>query len=322
MTSAPDSAAACYDAVIIGGGIAGLTVATVLGRARRRVAVIDAGQPRNAPAGHVHGFPSRDGIGPAELLQLCRTDLVRYDVDLLRGEAVRVGAGNGGQGRSVVLADGQVLQGRQVVVASGLKDSLPDITGAAERWGRDLLQCPYCHGWEVADQALAVLGTAQDSTQQALLVRSFSSDVTLILDDALELSAEDSRSLAAMGVSIVPGRAAGLQVSGGMLAAVELADGRSVPCKALFCEPGATVDPLLAATPGCRLDADGCIETDAEGRTGADRVWAVGNVTDPSSQVVAAAGDAYRLAVALNAALLEEDVAAAVSAGEPAAASR
>lgn len=322
MTSVPHSLPARCDVVIVGGGIAGLSAATVLGRARRRVAVIDAGRPRNAPAGHVHGFPSRDGIAPMELLDLCRSDLERYDVELIDGEVAHLGDGRPGDGggRTVRLADGRLLHGRHVVIASGLRDVLPDVAGAEERWGRDLLQCPYCHGWEVADRPLAVLGTAQSSVQQAILVRSFSRDVTLILAEEMELSAEDARSLAAMGVQVVSGTAVRLQTADDALSAVVLADGRLVPCRAVFCEPGASVDPRLAGTPGCRRDADGCIETDAEGRTGADRVWAVGNVTDPSSQVVAAAGDAYRLAVALNAELLEEDIAAAVRAAESRAA--
>ena len=327
MSFAPHALPARYDVVIAGGGIAGLTAATVLGRARRRVAVVDAGQPRNAPADHVHGFPSRDGIPPAELIRLCRSDLERYDVDLIDAEVTGLGGD-----RTVELADGRVLQGRHVVVASGLRDVLPDIAGATERWGRDLLQCPYCHGWEVADLPLAVLGTGPDSVQQAFLVRSFSAEVTLIRREGLELSDEDLWALAAMGITVVGGTAVELQVQDDTLAAVVLADGRRVPCRAVFCEPGAEVDPVLSGVTGCSRDADGCLETDEAGRTGAERIWAVGNVADPSSQVVAAAGDAYRLAVALNAELLEEDVAAAVRtaeaegplliAGEPAAANR
>ncbi|WAP52280.1 NAD(P)/FAD-dependent oxidoreductase [Arthrobacter sp. ATA002] len=329
MVSAPGLRFPQYDVVIIGGGIAGLTAAEVLGRARRRVAVVDAGRPRNAPAGHVHGFPSRDGIAPRELLRLCRAELERYDVDLIDAEVTGLAAD-----RTVELEDGRILRGRHAVVASGLRDVLPDIDGAAERWGRDLLQCPYCHGWEVADSPLAVLGAGPDSVQQAFLVRSFSAEVTLICGEGLELSGADTAALAAMGITVVEGTAAGLQVQDDALAAVVLDDGRTVPCRAVFCEPGAAVDPVLSGVPGCTRDADGCLETDEAGRTGADRIWAVGNVTDPSSQVVAAAGDAYRLAVALNAALLEEDVAAAVraaetaagpprlSAGEPAAATR
>ncbi|WP_104053185.1 MULTISPECIES: NAD(P)/FAD-dependent oxidoreductase [unclassified Arthrobacter] len=305
-----------YDVVIIGGGIAGLTAATVLGRACRRVAVVDAGQPRNGPADQVHGFPSRDGISPAELVRLCRSDLERYDVELVSGQVIRVN-----EDRQAELSDGRVLQGRHLLLATGLRDTLPDIAGARERWGRDLLHCPYCHGWEMRDQALAILGTGQSSVQQSILVRSFSADVTLIVQDGLELSDDDVRSLAAMGVDVVEGTAQRLLIREDALDAVALADGRTVPCRALFCEPVATVDPALADIPGCTLDADGCLETDDNGRTGADRIWAVGNVTDPSGQVVAVAGDAYRLAVALNAQLLEEDTEAALSGGERAAAS-
>ena len=305
-----------YDVVIIGGGMAGLTAATVLGRACRRIAVVDAGQPRNGPADQVHGFPSRDGIAPADLLQLCRSDVERYDVELVSGQVVRV---NGD--RTVELAGGRTLQGRHVVLATGLSDTLPDIAGAPERWGRDLLHCPYCHGWEVKDQPLAVLGTEQTSVQQSILVRSFSAEVTLIVQEGLELSDDDARSLEAMGVGVVEGTAERLLIREGALEAVALADGRTVPCRALFCEPVATVDPMLANIPGCTLDADGCLETDEIGRTGADRIWAVGNVTDPSGQVVPVAGDAYRLAVGLNAALVEEDTAEALSAWERAAVS-
>ncbi|MBO0908476.1 NAD(P)/FAD-dependent oxidoreductase [Arthrobacter sunyaminii] len=305
-----------YDVVIIGGGIAGLTAATVLGRACRRVAVVDAGQPRNGPADQVHGFPSRDGISPAELVRLCRSDLEQYDVELVSGQVIRVN-----EDRQAELADGRVLQGRHLLLATGLRDTLPDIAGARERWGRDLLHCPYCHGWEMRNQALAILGTGQSSVQQSILVRSFSAEVTLIVQDGLELSGDDVRSLEAMGVDIVEGAAQRLLIREDALDAVVLADGRTVPCRALFCEPVATVDPALADIPGCTLDADGCLETDDNGRTGADRIWAVGNVTDPSGQVVPVAGDAYRLAVALNAQLLEEDTEAALSGGERAAAS-
>jgi thioredoxin reductase len=326
MTYASGAGSARFDVIIIGGGIAGLTAATVLGRARRRVCVIDAGRPRNAPADHVHGFPSRDGVPPRELLRLCRVDLERYDVDIIDAEATALTPD-----RRVELADGRVLHSRHVVVATGLRDVPPEITGAPERWGRDLLQCPYCHGWEVADRPLAVLASGPASVQQAFLVRTFSDEVTLICGKDMELTGDDARALAAMGITVVHGTAAELQVRDDAVAAVVLADGRRVPCRAVFCEPGAAVDPLLADVPGLRRDTDGCLEADDAGRTGAHRIWAVGNVTDPSSQVVAAAGDAYRLAVALNAELLQEDVAAAVrtagaearpqfSAGEPAAA--
>ena len=309
MTFASDTPSAGFDVIIIGGGIAGLTAAAVLGRARRRVCVIDAGQPRNAPAEHVHGFPSRDGVEPRELIRLCREDLARYDVELIDIPAAALRPD-----RSVELADGRVLHARHAVVATGLRDVLPDLAGAAERWGRDLLQCPYCHGWEVAGQPLAVLASGPASVQQAFLVRSFSPEVTLIGGQETELAEDDSRALAAMGITVVEGTAAELQVQDDALSAVVLTDGRRVPCRAAFCEPAAEVDPLLAEVPGISRGTDGCVQTDSAGRTGAARIWAAGNVTDPAGQVVTAAGDAYRLGVALNAELLEDDVAAAVGA--------
>ena len=290
-----------YDVVIIGGGMAGLSTALVLGRARRRVVVLDAGNPRNAPAGHVHGYPTRDGTAPARLLELARAEVRSYGVQVLDGSATGISPEG-----AVRLADGRLLHGRQVVLAAGLKDVLPPIGGIDSRWGRDVLQCPYCHGWEVADRRLAVLGTSESSLHQALLVATFSSDVVLLLDPAIEPDVDQQDSLAAMGVEVVGGRAASLATSNDALSAVVLDDGRSVPCDALFCEPGASVDQALVA--GLEVDSDGCVRTDAQGHTGKGRIWAVGNVCDPSAQVVAAAGDGYRLAVAVNAALLDEDV--------------
>lgn len=295
-----------YDVVIVGGGMAGLSTALVLGRARRRVAVIDTGSPRNAPAGHVHGYPTRDGTTPARLLELARTEVRGYGVEVLSGTATGISPEG-----AVELADSTRLRGRQVVLAAGLKDVLPPIEGIGSRWGRDVLQCPYCHGWEIADRRLAVLGTSESSLHQALLVATFSPDVVLLLDPAIEPDAGQRGSLAAMGVEVVEGRAAGLAVRNDALSAVVLEDGRTVPCDALFCEPAASVDQALVA--GLDVDSDGCVRTDGQGHTGKGRIWAVGNVRDPSAQVVAAAGDGYRLAVAVNAALLEEDVSLARS---------
>ena len=287
--------------------MAGLTAALVLGRARRNVVVIDAGSPRNAPAGHVHGFPTRDGMPPAELLDLARAEVRGYGVEVVDGTVGEVSPAG-----QVCTADGREFHGRQLILATGLRDVLPDIPGLAERWGRDVLQCPYCHGYETSGKVLAVLGTAQTSIQQAQLVRTFSDDVTLVLHSGVELSEEDARGLAAMGIRVVDGEVARLGEEDGELASLELADGRTVPCQALFLEPAAELDAGLTAH--LELDSDGCIATDELGRTSSERIWAVGNATDPSAQVVAAAGDAYRLAVVVNAKLLEEDLGLAVDA--------
>ncbi|MCQ1999762.1 NAD(P)/FAD-dependent oxidoreductase [Arthrobacter zhaoxinii] len=299
-----------YDVVIVGGGMAGLTAALVLGRARRRVVVLDAGTPRNAPAGHVHGFPTRDGMPPAELLALARAEVRGYGVDLVDATVAAVEPSG-----TVRTGDGREFRGRQLILATGLRDVLPDIEGLRARWGRDVLQCPYCHGYETAGKVLAVLGTEETSIQQAQLVRTFSADVVLVLHADISLSDEDANGLAAMGIRVLAGQVAELSVENDALAGLVLADGRTVPCEALFLEPAAEMDKGL--TRHLDVDDDGCIVTDGLGRTRQERIWAVGNATDPSAQVVAAAGDAYRLAVVVNAKLLEEDLGLAVaSAGE------
>src|SRR4051812_28883861 len=150
-----------YDVAVIGGGAAGLSAALVLTRARRRVVVIDAGQPRNAPAAHLQGFLSRDGMSPADLLARGREEVAGYGGQLVGGTVTAVRPGD--RGFQVTLADGSVLEARRLLVTTGLRDALPDIPGVRERWGRDLLHCPYCHGYEVRDQRLGVLGGSADA---------------------------------------------------------------------------------------------------------------------------------------------------------------
>ena len=161
-----------YDVVVVGGGPAGLSAALVLGRARRRVAVVDAGAPRNAPAAHMHGYLSRDGLPPAELLAVGRAELTSYGVELIADHVVAAD-----RGFVIRLGGGRVLTARRLLIATGIRDELPDIPGVRERWGRDLLHCPYCHGWEVRDQPLGVLGTQPAAAEHALLVRQWSADV-------------------------------------------------------------------------------------------------------------------------------------------------
>jgi thioredoxin reductase len=190
-----------YDVVVAGGGAAGLNAALVLGRARRRVAVVDAGAPRNAPATHMHGFLSRDGMPPADLLAAGRDEVAGYGGELLQGRVDHVDPGF-----LVHLAAGPVLRARRVLVATGLRDELPELPGVRARWGKDLLHCPYCHGYEVRDQPLGVLGTGPASVGQALLVRQWSDDVVLF-PHTLEVTGEERERLTARGVRIVDGMA-------------------------------------------------------------------------------------------------------------------
>ena len=154
-----------YDVVIVGGGAAGLSAALVLGRARRRVAVVDGGAPRNAPAAHMQGFLSRDGLPPAELLALGRAEVTGYGVEIVEGLVDSVEPGF-----AVRLADDRVLHARRLLVATGCGDELPGVDGVWDRWGRDLLHCPYCHGYEFSDRRLGVLNMQPMSSHQAQLI--------------------------------------------------------------------------------------------------------------------------------------------------------
>ncbi|MEU9609823.1 NAD(P)/FAD-dependent oxidoreductase [Streptomyces sp. NPDC048057] len=298
-----------YDVVVVGGGAAGLSAALVLGRARRRVAVVDAAEPRNAPAAHMHGYLSRDGLPPATLLELGRAELERYGVRLLTARVDDVRPAD--PGYAVHLAGGPQLTTRHVVVATGLRDELPDLPGMRERWGMDVLHCPYCHGWEVRDQPLGVLATRPGSVHQALLVRQWSDDVVFFAN-TVDPSVEDRERLAARGVRIVEGAVERIAVADGRLRGVELADGRALPRAAVFVAPRFVPHDTLLTALGCAT-ADGWVTTDPAGRTSVPGVWATGNVVDPRAQVITAAGTGASLAFALNAELVEEDVRAAVA---------
>ena len=292
-----------YDVVVVGGGAAGLSAALVLGRARRRVAVIDAGAPRNAPAAHMQGFLSRDGMSPAAFLLAGRAEVAGYGVELIEDQVAGIEAGF-----SVRLAGGRVLTARRILVATGVSDELPDIPGVRERWGRDLLHCPYCHGWEVRDQPIGVLGTQPGSVQHAQLVRQWSDNVVFFAHTYDPTSDERVR-LDARGIRIVDGEVARLVVEADRLTGVELLDGRVIARTAIFIRPRNVPhgDGLVTAL-GCEVDDAGFVTVDSTGKTSTLGVWAAGNVVDPRAQVITSAGAGSAAAIAINGSLIEEDV--------------
>jgi len=296
-----------YDVVVVGGGAAGLSGALVLARARRRVAVVDAGAPRNAPAAQMHGFLSRDGMSPAELLTIGRDELSRYGVSLVDDRVDGID-----DGFEVRLASGRRLQARRILVATGAYDELPDIPGARERWGRDFLHCPYCHGWEVRDQPIGVLGTHAGSVDHAHLLRQWSDDVVFFAH-TYHLTVAESTTLAARGIPVVEGLVERLMIVDDRLAAVELAGGGSVARAAVFVRPAvhAHGDGLLDSL-GCEVDEAGFVSTDATGGTSVPGVWAAGNAGNPRAQVITAAGEGSAAAIAINADLVAEDVRTSV----------
>jgi thioredoxin reductase len=291
-----------YDVIVIGGGAAGLSAALVLGRARRRVAVVDGGTPRNAPAAHMHGFFSRDGMSPADLLAVGRDEAAAYGVEFISGHVVSIQPGF-----SLTLADGERLEARRLLVATGATDELPPIPGLRERWGKDFLHCPYCHGWEVRDQPLGVLGTSTGSVEHAHLIRQWSDDV-IFFTHTHDLTAADREQLEARGIRVVDGEVRRLVVEDDRLRGVVLGDGRTVERDALFVRPELRprLNGLLEHV-GCETDDLGFLRVDTAGRTSVAGVWAAGNAANPRAQVITAAGEGSAAAISINADLVDED---------------
>ena len=311
-----DQLADGYDVVVLGGGAAGLNGAMVLARSRRSVAVIDAGTPRNAPAEGVHGLLGHDGVAPAELLERGRSEVRRYGGHVVAGEVT--GAAREVGGFTVTLADGRSARARRLLVTTGLVDVLPEVPGVRERWGRDVLHCPYCHGWEVRDQAIAILATGPMSVHQALLFRQLSDDVTFFAH-GLRPDDEQSEQLAARGIPVVDGQVAALEIVEDRLVGVRMSDGGVLGCEA------AVVSPRMVARAGF-LDDLGLrpvehpsamgehVPCDPTGRTDVPGVWVAGNVTDLVAQVGAAASQGAFAGAQINADLVMEETGAAVDA--------
>ena len=300
-----------YDVLIVGGGAAGLSAALVLSRARRSVVVVDSGAPRNAPAAHVQGFLSRDGVPPADLLEAGRAEVTGYGGTIVDGtvtELVRCGS----SGFQALLAGGQRVQARRVLVTTGLRDELPDVPGLRDRWAKDVLHCPYCHGWEVRDQQLGVLWNGADSVGYAQIVRQWTHDLVLFAPSGT-LTAADRSHLVARAIGVVEGAVERLVVQDDHLTGVAMADGHRIPRDVLFVPPVFVPNHALLTGVGCDLDEQGWVVTGATGTTSVPGLWVAGNVANPRAQVVTAAGEGSATAIAINADLVADDVRSAVT---------
>ena len=305
-----------FDVAVIGGGAAGLSAAVVLGRARRSVIVIDAGSPRNAPAAGVHGFLSRDGISPAELIETGRKEVERYGGLVFHGAARA--ARRTADGFDVTLDDGGLITSRRLLVTTGLVDELPDVAGVRQRWGRDVLHCPYCHGWEIRDQPVGILGTGAWAVHQALLFRQWTSDLVLFTHTAPALTDEQAEQLAARGIRVVTGIVDSLEVVDDRITGVHLSDGTVVTRQAVVVSPRFVASSQVLATLGLHptthpLGLGEFIAADPTGLTEVPGVWVAGNVTDLTAQVVTAAAGGVSAAAAINADLIAEDTQRAVT---------
>ena len=299
-----------YDVLVVGGGAAGLSAALVLSRARRSVVIVDAGTPRNAPAAHMQGFLSRDGLPPADLIAAGREEVTGYGATVMHG-TVRELVRCDGSGFQALLADGHRLSARRVLVTTGLHDELPDIPGLADRWARDVLHCPYCHGWEVRDQPLGVLWHGPDTVRYTQIVRQWTHDLVLFAPAGV-LTQLDRSQLVARAIGVVEGDVDHLVIEDDTLRGVALSDGRVVPRHAVFVPPRFVPHSDLLSGLGCELDDHGWATTGVHGATSVPGLWVAGNVANPRAQVITAAGEGSAAAIAINNDLVEADIRRAV----------
>jgi thioredoxin reductase len=302
------------DAVIVGGGPAGLSAALVLGRARRSVLVLDTDRPANAASNAVGGLLAQRGVSPAELRREGREQLADHPTVKLRGGEA-LGAERVEEGLAVTLDDGTVVRTSALVLAHGLRYDPPPLPGVKPLWGRSVFHCPFCDGWEVRDRPLAVHGSGPEVARSAILIAGWSRDVVLCTDGPARLNGERA-ALADAGVRVRVEPIRGLVGRGGRLERIEFVGGPAEKRDALFVRTHRDQPNGLAAALGCRLTAGGTIATDGDGRTDVPGVYAAGDAaTEHSRSVANAIGSGSRVAYAVALDLVRESQRSGVPVG-------
>jgi len=289
-----------FDVIVVGGSYAGMSAALQLARARRRVLVIDNGAPRNLPAELAHGFLGQDGQSPARISAQARAELLAYpSVSWHEDQATQATASDAGF--RIDCASGQCFRADRLVLAFGVRDELPDIDGVAERWGRSVFHCPYCHGYELDGGRIGVVACSREGADQQALLLTDWGQVTLFrhADEDGPDSAMAER-LAERGVAVERGRVRRISDT----ATVELADGRRVVMDALFIAPAARLSSPLAEQLGCEREDGGCITTDAAKQTTVDGVFACGDAARMAGSIALAVGEGALAGVAAHRSLL------------------
>lgn len=295
-----------YDVIIVGGGAAGLSAALVLGRCRRKVLVCDAGSPRNAASHGLHGYLTRDGILPLELLRIGREELERYGVELRSAEVTDACPEDGGF--AVTLRDGGVLRSRKLLLATGVIDHIPNIEGMREFYGRSVFHCPYCDGWEVRDQPLAVYGKGTQGAGLSLSLKAWSDDVVLCTDGVPRLRLVDAAKLARHDIPVRTEKIVRLEGGGGQLERIVFWSGESIARRALFLSTGQVQRSPLPVKLGCSMNEKGTVRTSLAQATGIPGLYVAGDAARDVQFVVVAAAEGAKAAVAINKALQAESV--------------
>ncbi|HWN26223.1 MAG TPA: NAD(P)/FAD-dependent oxidoreductase [Actinomycetospora sp.] len=291
-----------WDCIVVGAGPAGLSAALTLGRARRRVLVLDSASPRNFAARAMHGVLGHDGLDPAVLRARGVEELGRYgigvrvaEVDPDRMRAVEGGVELGGE------------RARTLIIATGMLDKTPDVIGFDAIYGITAHTCPYCDGWEHRDERLAAFAPVASGAHLGRMLRQWSGDVVVFTGGGPSVDAEEEMELAALGVTVVRVPIESFVEQDGRLKAIELSGRLPIPRDALFFYVGLEPRTALAEALGCALDEAGFIVAAAEDRqTTVDRVYAAGNCVDPMQNIPVATADGLKAGAAVNLRLVQE----------------
>jgi thioredoxin reductase len=296
-----------YDVIVVGAGPAGLSAALILGRSRRRVLVCDAGKPRNAASLAMHGFLTRDGMPPREFLATAREQLRQYDTVEIRDVEVVEAACRSNARFEVVLAGGARHQSRKLLIATGVADNVPEIPGFRELYGRGIFHCPYCDGWEVRDQPLAIYGRGARGLGLSLELTGWSRDLVLCTDGPPEIDAEGLARLARHRIRVREEPVVRLE-GRDALERVIFASGDPLPCCALFFTTGQTQQSQLALALGCEFNEKGTVRTGRYESTHLPGLFVAGDASRAVQWVVVAAAEGAEAAFAINTDLLQEDL--------------
>lgn len=288
-----------FDVAIIGGGPAGLNAALVLGRARKKVALIDEGRPRNAVTRETHGFLTRDGISPSEFRRIAKEEISAYpSVSFVTDTAVSI-AGIDGQFQ-IETAQGKTFESKKVLFAIGMKDRPLDIPGLAEIYGKSAFVCPYCDGWELRDEPLVIITKGAELMHFAPLISGWTNRFTVCTNGPDELTNAEREELQRNQVPLFDSPIRHIDSSDGIVRQVVLEDGTSVPCRGIFFKPELVTGSDLPRTIGCQITETGVVVVDEFGKTNIPGVYSAGDAASQLHQAIAAASMGAFTAAVIN----------------------
>ncbi|GAB3799120.1 FAD-dependent oxidoreductase [Spirosoma humi] len=295
------------DVVIVGGSYAGLSAAMTLGRSLRKVLVIDGGKPCNRQTPHSHNFLTRDGETPANITAIAREQVIRYpSVSFLSDLAIKASADP--DVFTVETAGGQQIKARKLILATGVEDLMPPIPGFAECWGRSVLHCPYCHGYEVAGQRLGILAAADTAYEMVRLIQHWSSDLTLFTNGPANLTPDQRQFIDQLNVLIIETPLTAIAHEQGQLTALHVANGATYAVDALYSRVPFRQHSDLAQQLGCTMSESGLINAAEFGKTNVPGVYTAGDNSSPMRQVALAVTNGSLAGVLVNRELIEEDL--------------